>query len=187
LRKRALASLLILVAAAWLAAAETELILRDGRVLRGTELRRDGGNYVLTLESGDVITLPVELVEEVVLSGREPPERTPGLRYTEPETLAGRPVDPPRTSEQVEALGPPARFQKGVVDNRWEPESDWDMDPSENNNFNPSTWAEGPVDSNWQPESAWDSREDVMKPGRSTFQKSIIDSEWTPTDSFNNG
>lgn len=186
---------------------ETELVLIDGRVLKGTDVRRDEGVYVLTLESGEEVVLPEGLVEAVRLTGEgrtprrtdegltvgtEPgtvagtpiPEGPTGIRVAEPETLAGQPVRPPTPSEQLEVFGPPAQFQEGGrLSEPWRPESDWDMDP-ENNNFNPSTWVQAPTDPTWQPESAWDPDEDVLAPSRSTWQKSVIDPTWTPTDGF---
>ena len=142
--------------------------------------------------------LPEQLVETVRLVGRKkkPPERDrirvagdpippgpSGLRSAGPEQLAGTPVEPPKTSEQLRALGPPARFQKNIIDPTWVPESDWDMAPA-NNNFAPSTWAEDVIDPNWQPTSAFDADVDVLEKSRSTFRPSIIDSSWTPTDGF---
>jgi hypothetical protein len=198
----------MLLAACLSVLAETELIMKDGSVLSGTRVERDGDIYVLTLEDGGAVVVPQALVEGVRLSGRgEPrpprdpgdlPERAPrtvggspvadgpsGIRVAPPQTLAGRPDRPPTRSEQLEVFGSPSRFQGDVVDNEWEPSSDWDMDPQEKNNFAPSTWAEGPIDPTWEPESAWDEQEDVLAPSRSNWQKSIIDSTWTPTDGFN--
>jgi hypothetical protein len=185
-----------------------ELVLRDGRVLEGVDVRRDGQVYVLELESGERLTFPVELVDEVrltgdekvkedqlrpgfrnagpeTLSGAPPDENAPtGLREGEPQTLAGREVRPPRPSEQTEALGEPAQFQKGIVDPEWRPETDWNMDPHEQNNFAPSEWAEGPVDPNWTPESAFDANKDVMEPSRSEWRENIVENSWEPTDGF---
>ena len=45
---------------------------------------------------------------------------------------------------------------------------------------------QGPIDPNWQPESAFDPDEDVLEPSRSTWQKSIIENTWAPTDGFKN-
>ena len=104
---------------------QTELVLVDGRVIPGESVRRDGGEYVLTLESGDEISLPVELVESVrlasdrereearaaertsnlqpgfrtgkaeTLAGTPPPEGPSGLRSDGPQQLAGQPTRPP--------------------------------------------------------------------------------------------
>jgi hypothetical protein len=152
---------------------QAELELVDGRVLAGTDVRREGDVYVLTLEGGNTIALPVELVATVRLFGTGTPRN-----------LAGHEAKVPTPSEQLEVLGEPARFQKSIVDSTWVPESDWDMDPEKQNNFRPSTWQESPIDPNWKPTSAWDESKDVMARGRSTWQKSPIDSSWTPTDGF---
>jgi hypothetical protein len=179
-------------------ADETQLVLIDGSVLSGTDVRREDGTYVLTLEEGDRVTIPEQLVETVRLVGRPkkvdernrgliagdpiPPGPT-GLRSEGPETLAGVPVEPPRTSEQLRALGPPARFQKNIIDPTWRPESAWD-EGEDVLAASRSTWAEDIIDPGWQPESAWDADEDVLAGSRSTWSKSIVDSTWTPTDGF---
>ena len=200
-----LVSLVLLIAAVQVARPEAELVLRDGRVIRGVDVRRDGDLYVIELESGEKISLPAELVEEVRLSGQGdgpapppgirrgepqtlssslPDEDAPsGLRTGDPQTLAGVEVRPPRPSEQTRVLGPPAEFVKDIVDSSWTPKSDWDMDPS-GNNFNPSTWAEAPVDSDWKPSSAYESGTDVLESGRSDWQTGVVDSSWQPTDAF---
>jgi hypothetical protein len=198
-RKIRLAACLVVLLAPAIAPGETELVLHDGRVLTGTSARREGENYVLILEGGEVVTLPVELVESVNLRGRserkaptpyvyaEPQTLAgvdpPGLVHAEPQTLAGRPVEPPSTSEQLEVLGPPARFQQDIIDPTWVPESDWNMDPSQND-FNPARWSKGVVDPTWQPQSGFDEDEDVLAGSRSTWSKSPVDSTWEPTDGF---
>jgi hypothetical protein len=160
------------------------LRLKDGRVLEGVDVRRDGNEFLLHLEGGAVIPVPVQLVEEVGLSAKrpEPPEQVPGLTYTEPQQLAGTPVEPPRTEEQLAVLGPPAQFQPDVVRPTLQP-SYWVPDP-EQHNWAPSKWAEGPIDPDWQPTNAFDPDKDVLAEGRSTWRKAPIDSSWTPTDGF---
>ncbi len=194
------------------ASGKTELELIDGRVLTGIEVRREPGLYILRLESGEEVPLPEELVKTVrlvadgkelgadpeppaqpgvirrsepeLLGGSAPPEGPSGLRSADPQQLAGQPVRAPRPNEQLAALGPPAKFQKDVVKNDWQPTTDWNMDPETQNNWAPSEWAEDVVDNSWEPTSAYDPNEDVMKASRSTWQKSNIDSSWTPTDGF---
>jgi hypothetical protein len=200
-----------LVGLVWLVAAvqavrpEAELVLRDGRILRGEEVRREGDLYLLELGDGEKLAFPASLVEEVRLGGEgreeEPPtglrrgqpetlagsvpdESAPsGLRSGEPRTLAGTEVRPPRPAEQTRNLGAPARFQEDIVDSRWTPESDWDMNPSRND-FSPSTWSEAPIDPEWKPRSAFDAKADVLDSGRSEWQESIVDPGWQPTDAF---
>lgn len=158
---------------------QAELELIDGRILAGTDVRREGDVYVLTLEGGDTITLPVELVATVRLFGKGDP-RDNG------RTLAGYEAKMPTKSEQLEVLGEPSQFQKSVVDSSWVPKSDWDMDPEKQNNFRPSTWSKSPIDPTWKPGSDWSAHDDVLASSRSTWQKSSVDSSWTPTDGFQN-
>jgi len=203
-----LVSLLLLAAAVQVVRPEAELVLRDGRVLRGAEVQREGDLYVLELESGERLSFPAALVEEVRLSGvgegsappgGEPSDRpeTPaagvsdrdepsGLRRGEPQTLAGIEVRPPSPAEQTRALGPSARFQEDIVDTRWTPKSDWDMNPARND-FNPSTWPRPPIDPGWKPRSAFRGSTDVLESGRSQWQKNIIDPGWQPSDAFAGG
>jgi hypothetical protein len=176
------AGLLLAVVAALPVCAGTELVLRDGTVLEGTAVQRLEGNYVLTIEGGEAITVPVELVEQVRLSGER--EAPTGMRTGEPETLVGERITPPTRSEQTEKLGPPSRFQDDIVDNSWHPTTDWNMDPHTQNNFAPSTWSKGPIDPEWKPQSAWDTNEDVLASGRSEWRQGIIDPSWKPTDGF---
>lgn len=200
-----LISLILLAAAVQVARPEAELVLRDGRIIRGAEVRRQGDLYVITLESGEKLSFPVELADEVrlgeedpalapppgirsgdpeTLGGALPQESAPsGLRRGEPQTLAGSEVRPPRPSEQTHALGPPAGFQRGVVDSRWIPKSDWDIDPARND-FNPSTWSRPPIDPEWKPRSAFAGGNDVLESGRSRWQESIVDPGWQPSDAF---
>ena len=157
--------------------AASELVLQDGQVVRGAEVRRDGDNYVVVLESGDTVVLPAALVKEVRLEEQAPPE-------PEPQQLAGTPVTPPKTSDQLKVFGEPAKFQGNPADHEWRPKSDWNNDPTENNNWAPSEWAQSSIDPEWKPESAFDPGADVLEEGRATFQQGSIDNSWTPTDGF---
>ena len=166
----------------------------------GVEIERDEGNYVVTLEGGDRVAIPEAVVESVRLigsgepevkradprrvAGPAPPEGPSGLVRSDPTTLAGPTVRPPTPREQLEVFGEPARFQRDIIDNRWTPSSDWDLDPERGNNFAPSRWAEDVVDNAWSPTSAFDTKKDVLAGSRSTWQRSIVGSEWTPSDGF---
>jgi len=174
--------LLLLALNATILLAGAELVLEDGQVLQGVDVRRDGELYVIELESGGTLAIPIELVKEVRL-GKSPPAGPTGIRHGDPETLAGEPVKPQRTSEQLAVLGEPSEFRPNLIDPTWQPSSDWDNDPGRND-FAPSSWAESVIDPSWQPESAFDPDEDVLQESRSTFRKSIIDPSWQPTDGF---
>jgi hypothetical protein len=80
--------------------AGTELLLFDGTVLDGVSVQRLEGNYLLTTEDGQAITVPVEVVESVRLRGGTPT----GMRTGEPVTLADETVVLPRRPEQRENL-----------------------------------------------------------------------------------
>jgi hypothetical protein len=194
------------------ALAAVELVLTDGQVLPGVDVRREGNVYLLETESGAVLTFPVELVDQVRLAmkSRKPTKATDpppgyrnegpenlggqvldeenrgptGMREGQPQTLAGQPVRPARPSEQTAVLGKPAEFQQDVVRMDWVPETDWNMDPHEQNNFAPSTWSKSIVDTDWQPKSAFDPKEDVMADSKSSWQKGLSNPTWTPEDGF---
>jgi hypothetical protein len=170
--------------------AGAELLLTDGQILEGVNVRRDGEVYLVKLEAGGVLTIPVALVKEVRLGAEPAPPPKParpaptGFRSDGPETLAGAPVTPPKTSEQTAVFGDPAKFQGGIRNPDWHPSSDWDNDPTKNNNWAPSRWAGDIVESKWAPESAFDANKDVLASGKSTFSDSIVDNSWQPEDGF---
>jgi hypothetical protein len=169
------------------AIAGASLRLTDGRTLEGTDVRREGDVYVLTLPDGSVVPIPTAVVAEVGFTGTAEPERArpeppTGLTYPEPQTLAGVPVTPPTTADQLAVFGEPAKFQQDIVRSNLEP-TYWIPDPAQNN-WNPSKWAKPPIDPEWHPTSAFDPSEDVLEESRSTWQKSPIDSTWVPQDAF---
>ena len=187
LRRRAVAALAVALATA-VALGGAELILQDGRVLKGDSVRKDEDVYVLTTPTGEV-TMPVELVEGVRLTGEPEPPRPEGIpegptgfKVGKAETLAGNEVRPSTPEEQTRAIGSPSKFQPSVVDHEWHPTSALsDEDVLADSR---STWAPDIVDSEWTPTSAFDEKEDVLEGGRSTWAKSPIDHEWKPTDGF---
>jgi hypothetical protein len=174
--------MLVLVAVTLPQTNSTQLVLRDGTVLEGVAVQKLEGNYILTTEDGEAVTIPAELVETVRLTGVG--EAPSGMQTGEPKTLVGETITPPRRSEQVQRIGPPSRFQEDIVDTSWRPSTDWDMNPDKQNNFAPSTWSKGPIDPEWKPKSTWDANEDVLASGRSEWRESIIDPTWKPTDGF---
>lgn len=119
------------------------------------------------------------------LGGQEPSTDAPtGIdRDSGARTLAGDPVSPPRTSDQLRVFGEPSQFQKDVVHNDWVPSTDWDM-VNGVNNFAPSSWAKGVSDSAWKPDSAWSGDSDALARGQTQWTKPIVDSSWKPTNGF---
>lgn len=195
MRKRLALYGLLTMLAVGLVIASSDLVLQDGRIVTGIEVRRDGDNYLVTLAGGETIVIPAVLVKAVrlegtkpdkprVLAGQPPPDGPSGIVTDAPKQLAGNPAKPPSTRDQTAALGEPSKFQKNIIDPSWTPTTDWNMNPEEQNNFAPSTWSKSIIDPSWKPESAWDPNEDVLADSRSSFQKSIVDNKWTPTDGF---
>jgi len=184
--------------------ANFELLLEDGRLLSGVDVRREEGQYLLEMLDGQTIPIPEELVAEVRITAGVAPgvvkadplqvagneidlddEDRPasGLVKGTPEVLAGELVRPPRTSEQTAALGPPAEFARDIIDPNWRPESVFNAS-NDVTNFAPSTWAESIIDHDWKPESDYTQKSDVSNFAPSTFTESIIDNSWQPQDGF---
>lgn len=134
------------------------IVLADGRVLEGEDVRREGDLIVLELPTGEAIAVPDALVGRLRLGDGGPlplsRKAPPGLRLAEPETLAGTFVPPPRREEQVAVFGEPARF-------------------------NP-----GPIDVSWKPRSWFDPDRDVLARSRARWARSLLDPNWTPSDGF---
>lgn len=202
-------ALLAAVGALSSARAGTEVVLQDGQVIQATEVRRDGDNFVIVLPSGGTATLPAGSVASVRLGDEPPaapttgakPETTGGITYNDkgqqisgpklpenknfPTVVSGPDVKAPSVADQQRVLGTPSQFKGDITHQQdWVPSTDWNMDPTETNNWAPSTWAPDIVDSRWEPKSAYDTNKDVLADSRSTFQKGAIDSTWTPTDGF---
>jgi len=183
LRRFSALLLLILLAAATAARPAADLVLIDGREIRGREVRREGGVYLVTpLEGGGVVAVPADLVREVRVVGDEPlPAPPPGLTLAEPQVLAGVEVQAPRTEDQLRVLGEPSRFQQSPIDPTWRPTSAFsDEDVLADSR---STWAESPIDPTWHPTSAF-SDEDVLADSRSEWAQSPVNSSWAPKDGF---
>jgi len=191
--KRIVVFLLLIAVGAIPCAGEVRLHLSSGQVLEGTDVRREDGNYYLTMMDGGVIPIPQELVTSVELIGdkKEPPPEDDkpvwpptGFTPSKPQQLEGQAVTPPSRREQLEALGDPSKFQQGVFDPYWHPESDWKIDPTNpnRNDFAPSEWTESIIDPDWVPENAYP--EDHIEFAPSEFKENIIDPSWVPQDAF---
>jgi hypothetical protein len=193
--------LLVALLSVGAARAGIQLELIDGRRLTGSEIRRDGGLYRLTLEDGTVVPVPEALVRQIRLTGdseREPagpaveaaaPHTLAGdpakLKQSEPEVLAGRPTALPRTAEQLAVFGvESAGFRHGWYDFNWRPSSDWNLD-LRNNQFNPARWAQGPIPFRWIPRPAYTTATDVTEFSPADWKQGI-DTRWSPIDGFAN-
>ena len=165
--------------------AGAELVLSDDQHLKGVSVEKKEGFYLLELETGDVLPVPIELVRELRLTGKDDPPAS-GLRDAEPETLVGPPggVDLPRRGDQLRVLqDSTATFRDNLIDPYWRPESDWVDDPSLNN-FNPARWYQPPIDPEWKFSSVYKQSEDQTNFNPARWYRSSIESNWWPSDGF---
>ena len=90
---RVLIAISVLLAGTFPALAGAQIVLRDGRTLKGVDVRREregGATYVLILESGAALAIPVELVGQVLTGANiYSPD---GFRYPQAETIGGQPI-----------------------------------------------------------------------------------------------
>ena len=184
----------VLALAASTLPGETQLVLVDGRILSGTNVRRDGDEYVLLLDNGQEVTIPVPLVETVRLEGDDrevrrlqAEERTAaekraaaavisgGLTPTVPRDLSGtsQPSGPsglqvalPRTLAGEAVRPPPTAEQLRVLGA-------------------PAEFTKNIVDNSWTPTSDWS-----MNPHQqnnfapSKWADDVIDNGWEPESAF---
>jgi hypothetical protein len=164
------------------ARGDAELVLEDGQRIAGREVERKGDLYLVELETGNVMPVPVALVTEVRLTGEDVPEPT-AFRVAQGETIVGHPAGPrlPKPHEQLAVFGEPSRFVRAPIDPTWYPESAYDTDPALNN-FNPARWYVPPIDPIWRPRSGL--RGDVTNFNPARWYHSPIDPTWWPTDGF---
>jgi hypothetical protein len=148
-----------------------------------------GDTYMVTLASGDVLSLPVSLVTgiEVLV---EPPPAPPaeqaapqgsGRPPDKPQVLSGPEVKPLTTSEQLRALGEPAEFAKPTFDPYWHPTSAFtELNTAE---MKPTEWAEPIIDPVWRPQNGFTELNKAdMKP--TEWAKPSIDPHWQPTNAW---
>jgi len=198
------------VIAAWspVALADAELLLKDGTVLKGVEVKLEGGFYLLELDGGDVAAIPAGLVRELHLldlrrteegttvglatdvsrpaSQQEPLSRfvetRPGWRRGAPRDLAGSPWRLHDRHEQTSVFGEPARFQPGLPF-RFKPVHAWDRD-NDVLARGRARWQRPILDPVWKPKSAFDRSTDVLSASRSTWPAAPRAVEWNPSNSF---
>ncbi len=185
---------IVLALAASTLSGETQLVLVDGRILSGTNVRRCGDEYVLLLDNGLEITIPVPLVETVRLEGddrearrREAEERTAaeeraasaatpgGLTPALPRNLSGtsQPSGPsglrvahPQTLAG-EAVQPPTTVEQLRVLGA------------------PAEFTKNIVDNSWTPTSDWNMdphQQNNFAPSK--WADDVVDHSWEPESAF---
>ncbi|UCF67818.1 MAG: hypothetical protein JSV80_00540 [Acidobacteriota bacterium] len=174
--RRVLSFLLVLVFAASSAAADVELWLEDGRMVRARDVKRRGDEYVAELPSGEIETFPLEQVEKLILIGS--PASSRGKAEQEeseaPRQLSGPRLEPQDPSEQRQALDEANAPRRTSIDPVWTPHDDlpraeivphqWNepgpdawWTPSDDlprAEIVPHIWSEPSPGSTWQPEDA---------------------------------
>ena len=165
------------------ARAGTALVLTDGQVIKGTDVRRDGESFLITMANGAVVPFPAALVKEVKLEDDAPAKAPPGIDYSRPQTLAGPELRPQDPAQQQKVFGPPTQWSKSVVDTTWVPTNAYDTSKDVMANSK-STWSKSVVDTTWVPTNAYDTSKDVMANTKSTWSASVVDTTWKPTDGF---
>jgi hypothetical protein len=189
--------------------ADAELLLSDGRVLRGVDVKLEGGFYLIELETGEIAAIPASLVRKVHLLGTRTTEEgttvgtatdvarpaadqdpisrfvetRPGWQRGDPKDLAGAPWRLHDAQRQTAVLGPPARFQRSPLPFRFKPVHAWDRSINVLA-ANRSKWQGTSLDPVWKPESAFDHRTDVLAASRSTWPRAPRATSWNPSNSF---
>jgi hypothetical protein len=184
-------SLFLLALSILLAAAE--VVLNDGNVIQAAGVQRENGNYVILMESGEKLSIPVELVKEIRLEGQREPEpkaepaqpevlagedvnrsgRVPGLVKAEPQVLAGEDVlETDRApglivSEPQTLAGDPVRQPSRA-------EQTAALGP-------PAEFQRGINNPTWRPETDWNMDPRTQNNfAPSTWSDDIVDHDWEP-------
>jgi hypothetical protein len=194
--------LLPLLLAAPVVFADAHLVLRDSQVLSGKSVELEGDLYLLTLESGDVLPLPVALVREVHRSvkpkqtGDENGEKDEAeeLPFLETEAVpAGTRevssvdlgvVERPRRLIELPDGGKSASgFSQSPVDPDWLPGSDYEENPMLGV-FDDSFWPSSLLNPHWVSESGFElpEGEPPFRPDR--WNKAAQRAIWKPKEGF---
>jgi hypothetical protein len=155
-------------------------------VIKGTDVRREGDSYLVTMTGGNTVAFPSALVKEVSLEDDAKPQAPPGYDNRGPRTLAGpTPAEMPSQNpkDQMKVFGPPTQWSKDVVDTTWVPTNAYDPNVDVMAGSR-STWSKSAVDTTWVPKDAYEGRPDVMASSKSTWSQSAVDTTWKPTDGF---
>ena len=186
MRSLALSASLAALLLAATGAEASSLVLTDGQVIKGTDVRREGDSYLVTIAGGNTVAFPSALVKEVSLEDDVKPAAPKGYDTSGAKTLAGpspgqlHSQDP---KDQLAVFGPPTRWSKDAVDTTWVPTNAYDPNVDVMANSR-STWSKSAIDTTWVPTNAYDPNKDVMAGSRSTWSKSAVDTTWKPSDGW---
>lgn len=165
-----------------------EIVLRNGATLSGVSLERRDDLYLLELDSGETVSLPVDLIREVRFHDVErPPD----------DATKPRPAGPPSGSAparepSVRHLSPPPSRQLAVFGEdpwtyppvrTWTPKSSlgYHTDVTE---FNPVKWFRAPTDPVWTPTSAYDTSNPLPDFNTVHWYRPAYNPVWHPSDGW---
>lgn len=176
-----LAALLLVGAPAEAAAS---LVLTDGQIIKGMEVKRQGDAFLVTMAGGNTVAIPAALVKEVKLEEDPPVKALPRLDRSGPKTLVGPGEFASQDrKDQLKVFGPPTRWSKDAVDATWVPTSAYDPDKDVWAGSR-ATWSKSAVDTTWTPQSVFDLDKDVWAGSRATWSRSVVDTTWKPKDDW---
>ena len=104
-------SLAAVLLASVLAHAQPSLVLTDGQIIKGNEIKRQGDTYLVVMDDGNTATFPAALVKEIKLVDDPRPTPPPGFDYAPAKTIVGPTKQPSQDpKDQLKALGPPSQW-----------------------------------------------------------------------------
>jgi hypothetical protein len=193
-------ALLAVLPAASVVSADDHLVLSDGQVLSGSSVELQGDLYLLTLESGDVLPLPVALVREVHRAAKPEPstdadnEDLDVLPVFETEILTDRARELP--SEDLGVVERPRRlielpddgrsastFSQSLVDPDFRLTSGYEQN-SMLGVFDTSFWPGATLDSDWGMESGFELPEGEPATHPDRWNKAAQGPIWKPKEGF---
>ena len=193
-------ALLAVLPAASVVSADDHLVLSDGQVLSGSSVELQGDLYLLTLDSGDVLPIPVALVREVHRAAKPEPgteadkEEADVLPIFETEILIDR--APAVPSEDLGVAERPRRlielpddgrsastFSQSLVDSVFRLGSDYE-EKSMLGVFDTSFWPGGSFDSDWKMKSAFELPEGQPATHPDRWNDAAQRPIWKPKEGF---
>jgi|KBSSwiStaDraftv2_1062776.scaffolds.fasta_scaffold34371_2 hypothetical protein len=131
------------------ALATSALVLNDGQVIRGNEVRRDGDNYLVVMAAGNTVTFPGALVKEVKIDDEGAPTRW----SKDAVDTSWQPTNAYDPNADVMA-NTRSKWSEDAVDTQWQPTSAYDpnKDVMEGSR---STWGKNAVDTEWKPQDGF--------------------------------
>ncbi len=143
LLRRSLSAALLL--APTLSFAASSLVLNDGQVIKGSEIRREGDSYLVTMTGGNTVAFPAALVKEVKFDDDGSPTRW--SKDAVDTSWAPTSAYDPDKDVMAESR---STWSKSAVDTEWKPTSGFDTSKDVMAGSR-SAWSKSAVDTEWKP------------------------------------